>query len=114
MNPKRRRKAKRTRSTRKSTKGRKRARRASMKRNAKGRFVKGAARISNPRRRKHRKHRAKARRSNNPRHRRYSRRRHRNPSFRLPSMGGIGQQLTSAGVGGAGAILNSVVLGYLA
>jgi len=29
-------------------------------------------------------------------------------------MGGIGQQLTSAGVGGAGAILNSVVLGYLA
>lgn len=99
-----------------------------MKRNSKGRFVKGGtARLTNPRRR--RKHRrAKARRANprrhrrhvarrraNPRHRRYHRARRRsNPRFSMPSLGGIQNQLMMAGVGGLGAIVNSVLLGYVA
>jgi hypothetical protein len=99
-----------------------------MKRNAKGRFVK---RASNPkrRRRKHnptrhhvRRSRARSRKSNpqrkyrrrahNPIRRHRAKRRHRNP-FSLPSASGILGKLKPAAIGGGGAILNSVALGYL-
>lgn len=108
-----------------------------LKRNSKGRFMKRAsnprkrrkhrrhsARAANPiRRRKHRRSRARAA---NPRKRRYHRkhrasnprRRHRkhrrsNPRFNLGGVQGSAVSLLKEGaVGGAGALLNSVILGY--
>jgi hypothetical protein len=101
----------------------------SMKRNKKGRFVK---RASNPRRkrrrhnarkvhhRKFRRRNARAvidnprrrkRRRHNPRHH-YRSKRRRNPRFGI-SRGDITAQLMPAAVGGLGALLNSVVLGYV-
>lgn len=110
-----------------------------MKRNSKGRFIK---RASNPRkkhRRKHRraraanphkrrKHRRTARRAANPRRKRRYHRKHRasnprrshrrkhrrsNPRFNLGGVQGSAVSLLKEGaVGGAGALLNSVILGY--
>jgi hypothetical protein len=101
----------------------------SMKRNSKGRFVK-RGRASNPRR-KRRRHNPKAhkirrrkrravavsnprrkRRRHNPRRHR-ARARRRNPRFGI-SRNDIVGQLMPAAVGGAGALLNSVLLGYVA
>jgi len=97
-----------------------------MKRNSKGRFVK---RASNPRRkrrrhnpkvhhRRKRRHVARAanphrrkRRRHNPRHH-YRSKRRRNPRFGI-SRGDITAQLMPAAVGGLGAVLNSVLLGYV-
>jgi len=100
-----------------------------MKRNSKGRFVKRASNPRRKKRRKHNPHRARRvhrrkrraiavsnprrkRRRHNPR-RHHARRRHRNPRFGV-SRGDITSQLMPAAVGGAGALLNSVLLGYLA
>ena len=130
MNPRRARKKRRT---KRST--------SSMKRNKKGRFVKRASnprkrrrakhrasnprkrrrvkhRASNPRkRRRHRKHAARA--SNPRRRRRHNPRRHRahrrrsNPRFSLGGIqsGAVGL-LKEGAVGGAGALVNAVLLGY--
>jgi hypothetical protein len=103
-----------------------------MKRNSKGRFVK-RARASNPRRRKRRRSNARKapkrlrirkrahsvtisnprrkRRRHNPR-RRHARARRRNPRFGV-SRGDITSQLMPAAIGGAGALLNSVLMGYV-
>jgi hypothetical protein len=111
-----------------------------MKRNKKGRFVKRASnprkkrrakhRKSNPRRRhvKHRRrsnprrHRKHARRANPRRHVKHRRRsnprshrkhrRHRNPRFLAGLQGGILGHLQEGAIGGAGALINSVLLGY--
>lgn len=98
-----------------------------MKRNSKGRFVKRAAnprkrrrvrraraRAANPRRRRSRSVvRVARRRKSNPRAHRRVRRRRSNPRFGISKNDIVGQ-LVPAAVGGAGAILNSVVLGYVA
>src|SRR5271154_6651349 len=117
MNPRRARKKRRT---KRST--------SSMKRNKKGRFVK---RASNPRKRRRAKHRASnprkrrrekqhaARASNPRRRRRHNPRRHRahrrrsNPRFSLGGIqsGAVGL-LKEGAVGGAGALVNAVLLGY--
>jgi hypothetical protein len=81
-------------------------------------------RASNPRRRKrranphHRKHRRhvarkgnpRRRRRRNPRHRHH--RRHRNPRFLAGLQGGIVGTLKDGAVAGAGALINSVILGF--
>src|SRR5271168_4234749 len=112
----------------------------SMKRNKKGRFVKRSSnprkkrrhtkRASNPRKhRKHRKHRAsnprrkrrrhvarasnprKHRRRRNPRRHR-AHRRHRNPRFLAGLQGGLVGTLKEGAIGGAGALVNAVILGF--
>jgi hypothetical protein len=101
-----------------------------MKRNSKGRFVK-RSRASNPRkrRRKHNPHRAKhhrrkrravavsnprrRKRRHNPRRHRARHRRHRNPRFGV-SRSDLTGQLMPAAIGGVGALINSVILGYVA
>lgn len=104
-----------------------------MKRNSKGRFVK---RASNPRRRK-RRHNARRtrrakirvrktahrvvisnprrkRRRSNPRHHYRVRRRRSNPISLAGITSGLVPSLTHGAIGGAGALVNSVLLGYLA
>ena len=96
------------------------------KRNSKGRFVKRSnprkrrrSRAHNPRKYyKVRRRRARAvaanprrkRRRSNPRHHYKVRRRHRNPRFNVGALTG---GLMPAAIGGAGALANSVLLGYL-
>jgi len=117
----------------------KRRRSVKMKRNAKGRFTKRASnprkkhrrakRAANPRKsrkhrranpRRHAKHRrranphrrhAKHRRRSNPRRHHRSRRRH-NPRFLGALQGGIIGTLQDGAVMGAGALLQSIILGY--
>jgi hypothetical protein len=131
MNPRpAKRKGKKRRKARKSNPGAK-----TVKRNSKGRFVK---RASNPRRRKRRHNARRAKRSkirvrktahkvvvSNPRRRK--RRRHSNPRHHMRkrrhrrsnpiSLGGLTSglvpALTDGAIGGAGALANSVLLGYL-
>ena len=115
---------------RRSRKGRKKHRsNPAMKRNSKGRFVK---RASNPRRRKrrhnarrkvHRVKRARAvsikvnprrrRRRSNPRHHYRVRRRRSNPISLAGITSGLVPSLTNGAIGGAGALVNSILLGYL-
>jgi len=102
-----------------------------MKRNAKGRFVKRASnprkrrvkhRRSNPKQRHSRRRRSVARASNprrrkyrrsNPHRRHYRVRRRSNPVSIRGLTAGIVPMLTDGAIGGAGALLNSVALGYL-
>jgi hypothetical protein len=118
------------------SKRRRKARKSSgaktVKRNSKGRFVK-RARASNPRkRRRHRNaRRAKIRvrktahrvvisnprrrkRRSNPRHHYRVRRRRSNPISLGGIAGGLVPSLTNGAIGGAGALVNSILLGYVA
>ncbi len=91
-----------------------------MRRNAKGRFVKRGRRANPRRRRASGKRRAAQgyvvgtakirRRKLNPRRHRVHHRRRSNPRF---SVGGIGNQLMAGVKGGAGGILNSLLLGFV-
>jgi len=133
MNPRRaKRKGKKRRKARKSNPGAK-----TVKRNSKGRFVKRASNPRKKKRRRHNPHRAKRRSKirvkrtahkvviSNPRRRK--RRRHSNPRHHMRkrryrrsnpiSLGGMASglvpALTDGAIGGAGALANSVLLGYL-
>lgn len=100
---------------------------ARRKRNSKGRFVKAH---SNPRRRKHRRSNPKVRRAkrrvatvvvkanprrrrrrSNPRHHYRARRRRSNPSM-ASIQASIVPMLTEGAIGGAGGLVNSILLGY--
>ncbi len=97
-----------------------------MRRNSKGRFVKGSGkrrRRHNPRKVSRRVakrrpaegyvvgHAKIRRRKLNPRHRRHhAKRRHSNPRF---SVGGIVSQLKAGGIGAIGGILNALVIGFI-
>src|SRR5271155_1462826 len=84
----------------------------SMKRNKKGRFVK---RSSNPRKKRRHTTRAsnprKHRRRRNPRRHR-AHRRHRNPRFLAGLQGGLVGTLKEGAIGGAGALVKAVILGF--